>query len=185
MKKLLFSTALLLSFCCLTAQTKLSKSEKQSPAEEISYLQKSDALMKIQLKDQKQTLLKQIQKTDSMTLLLQSLISELKKGEENYNSMTQSINKLNNQTASIGHSLSKRKHYAVIAIVGSIMIVLAYLFFMNSKLVAINKNIQQNEEDLNRQLADAKEIINKISKEFNADIDEINEKLKKRDLSKF
>jgi len=199
MKKLLFSTALLLSFCYLIAQPNNSQKEKQSTTAEVLYLQKSNALLRTQLKEQKHTLLKQIQKTDSIISILQSTTSEIKKGADNQNSNTQSIYTLQKQTTSIFQALSQRKLYAIIAFIGSIIIVLIYLFYMNTKLVAINKKIKQNEEISNKQIADMKDIINKMNIEINNSIEkeiakikndlstnmnEINERLKKTSLVK-
>jgi hypothetical protein len=161
MKKLLFSTALLLSFCYLLSQTNNSLKDKQSITEDVLLLQKSNALLKIQLNEQKHTLLKQIQKTDSIISILQSTNSEIKKGVDNQYSITQCIYNLKEQTTNISQALSERKFYSIIAFIGSIIIVLIYLFYLKKKSVAINKNIKQNVENLNKQLSQMNENIDK------------------------
>jgi len=171
MKKLLFSTALLLSFCYLLAQTNDSQKDKQSTTEDVLFLQKSNASLKIQLKEQKSTLLKQIKKTDSIILVLQSANSEIKKGADNQSSITQSVNNLQEQSTNISQSLSKRKLYAIIIFIGSVVIVLIYLLYLKTKSVAINKNIKQLEENLNKQLSGTQETINKMNYEINKTIE--------------
>ena len=63
MKKLLFSTALLLSFCYLPAQTNNSQKDEQNTTKDILFLKKSNALLKTQLNEQKQTLLNSLKIT--------------------------------------------------------------------------------------------------------------------------
>jgi len=184
MKKLLFSTALLLSFCYLPAQTDNSQKDKQSTTEDVLFLKKSNALLKIQLKEQKQTLSKQIQKTDSVISLLQSTNSEIQKGADNQNSITQSINNLKERVTNVNQALSKRKLYTIIAFIGSIIIVLLYLFYLKKKSVVISKNIKQNEENLNKQLSQVNEHIGKeifeIKEKFEKQTKEINLAIEKQ-----
>jgi len=152
MKKLLFSAALLVAFSYLPAQTNISQKEKPSTTEEILSLQKSNASLRNQVKEQKLALLKQIQKTDSVIAVLQSANSEIKKGAENQNSNSQSVSKLNEQTKRISQAFYKRKLYAIIAFVGSIILVLIFLTYLGRKFASVNQNIKTNEENLNNQL---------------------------------
>jgi len=174
MKKLLFSTALLLSFCYLLAQT----SNSQSPVKEILSLQKSNASLKMQLKEQKITLLKQTQKTDSIFSMLQAANVEIKKGVESQNAINQSIASLKEQTANINQVLSVRKTYSIIAFIGFIIIVMILYFYMERKSAVINKSIKKNEEKfemqlsqmserLEKEIADVKENIEKQKSEIN------------------
>ncbi|NCO56278.1 MAG: hypothetical protein GW876_12885, partial [Bacteroidetes bacterium] len=160
MKKLLFSTALLLSFCYLPAQTNNSQKDEQNTTKDILFLKKSNALLKTQLNEQKQTLLKQTQKTDSIISILQTATNEIKKGADNQNSVTQSIGNLNELTTNISQAFIKRRLYAIIAFIGSIIIVLLCLFYLKKKSVAINKNIKQNEENLNNKISQMNEHLN-------------------------
>lgn len=178
MKKLLFITAMLLSFCYLSAQTNILQKEKQNITDDITFLQKSNAGLKIQLNDQKQILLKEIEKTDSIFSLLQSTNSEVRKSTDHQNSIASSITNLEDQTSKMSSSLHKRKFYVIFGIVASFIFVLVYLLYMRAKLstmkmeinekeIALNKKILQTEENVNNGIDDIKVMFSKHQKEMN------------------
>lgn len=166
MKKLLFLTALLFSFCYLPAQTNTLQKEKDNINNDIVLLQKSNAGLKIQLNDQKQILLKEIEKTDSIFSLLQSTNSEIQKSAVNQNSIASLMTKLEDQTSKMSTSLHKRKYYVIFGIVASFIFVLVYLLYMRAKLSTLKIEMNQKETDLNNKILKTEEYVN-------AGIDEI------------
>lgn len=166
MKRLLFITAMLISFSYLPAQTNILQKEKDNITNDIVLLQKSNAALKVQLNDQKQILLKEIEKTDSIFSLLQSINSEIQKSAVSQNSIASSMTKLEDQTSKMSMSLHKRKYYVIFGLVSSFIFVLVYLLYMRSKLSTLKIEMNQKETDLNNKILKTEEYIN-------AGIDEI------------
>ena len=187
MKKLLLLLAVLPLLCCnLLAQ---------NVNDDVLLLQKSNASLKSQLKDQRTILSNQIKKTDSIMSLLQSANSEIKKNADNQNSINQSIGDLKNQTANInqgfsnvGHAFSKRKNYSIIAFIGSIFIVLIYLFYLGKKFARTDENINTISKKVNktieREILSVKEIFNEqlslSAKTFDEKMTKLNETFEKK-----
>ena len=173
MKKSIFIAALMLSNCYLKAQTNNTQKDSQNNSADILLLQKSNALLKNQLNDQNQNLLQEIRKTDIIITILQTANNEIQQEAEKQNAISKSINNLNEHTKNISQSFSKRKLYAIIAIIGGIFLVLIYLIYVMKKLSAINNNIKQKEEDLNKNIA-------QINDNNNSKIDELRVRFEKQ-----
>jgi hypothetical protein len=170
MKKLLFLAVLPLLYCNLPAQNVNDN--------DFLILQKSNALLKIQLNEQKQTMLEQIIKTDSIISMLQSATGEIKKNADNQTSITQSIADLNEKTTNISQAFIDRRLYAIIAIIGFAIIILIFLFYMKRKFSAIKSDINQSEMNfiikisqtndyIKNEISEIKVQLEKQSKEFN------------------
>jgi len=187
MKKLFLLLAVLPLLCCnLLAQ---------NVNDDVLLLQKSNASLKSQLKDQRTILSNQIKKTDSIMSLLQSANSEIKKNADNQNSINQSIGDLKNQTANINqgfsnvsYAFSKRKNYSIIAFIGSIFIVLIYLFYLGKKFACTDENINTMSKKVNKtiesEILSVKEIYNEqlslSAKTFDGKMTELNETFEKK-----
>jgi len=187
MKKLLLLLAVLPLLCCNILA--------QNVNDDVLLLKKSNALLKSQLKDQRTILSNQIKKTDSIISLLQSANSEIKKYSDNQNSINQSIDDLKKQTTNfnqgfrnVGQAFSKRKNYSIIAFIGSIFIVLIYLFYLGKKFARTDENINTISKKVNKtiesEILSVKEIFNEqlslSAKTFDEKMTELNETFEKK-----
>lgn len=174
MKKLILIAVLPLLFCKLSAQNVNDK--------DFLILQKSNALLNIQLNEQKQTLLKQTKKIDSITSILQTATGEIKKNTAGQTSITQSISDLNEKTTNISQAFIDRRLYAIIAIIVIVIIVLIFFFYLKRKFSSVNNDIMQTETNLIKKISQTNDHINietsemkaqyeKQSKEINLAID--------------
>ncbi|MBU0488135.1 MAG: hypothetical protein KKD31_09320 [Bacteroidetes bacterium] len=171
MKKLFLLAVLPLLLLSMQAQT---------VNEDVLQLQKANASLRSQLKEQRMLLTDQTKKNDSIISLLQSAVGNqqnaiiaqglaITEQQSDFNNHQTSIN-------AIGDAFGKRKHYAIIAAIVSVVLGLLFLWFLRKRLHAMKKAIAQNEENLNskmtqissqidRQIGEIKELVEKQSKE--------------------
>ncbi len=161
MKKLIFSTVLLLSFCIFLVQTGNSQNDLQSIKDEVTSLKKSNASLKSQLIEQKKAIDIQTQKTESIITLLKSAGNEIKKNADNQTSIYGSIKNLNEKSARVSQAFSYRKKLAIIAFICALIGGIVFLFLLIRKLSAINKTVKGNEADYKKGLLQMNDQMNK------------------------
>lgn len=186
MKKLLFISAMLLSFCYLPAQTNILQKEKDNITHDIVSLQKSNAGLKNQLNEQKQILIKEIVKTDSIFSLLHSTNSEIRKSTDHQSSIAAKIANLEDQTSEMSMSLHKRKFYVIFGLAASLIFVVVYLLYMRAKLSTLKLEMNQKEKDLHVKISQTETAVSKGIDEmktmFSEQQKEINNTLEKQKL---
>ncbi|MBI3511521.1 MAG: hypothetical protein HY064_12740 [Bacteroidetes bacterium] len=159
MKKILLSLLLPSLFFSLSAQ---------NVNDDVLHLQKSNASLKSQLKEQQALLSEQTRKTDSIFSLLQSASGEIKKNTDSQNSITHSISDLKEQTknssqitSNISDAFGKRRTAAIIGLLVSAVIALLFLFYLKKKLSAVNNGMKQNEENFNQKFSQINQFLDK------------------------
>lgn len=175
MKKILFLLFPIYSvLCCNLAAQNINN--------DVLVLQKSNASLKSRLNEQNLILLKQIHTSDSILALLQVATIEIKKNADNQKNINAAVSKLQTQTSStnratadISNAFGKRKMYGLIAGIGFIILILAVFLFFRNKLLVLKSEVKQNDENVNRNVAQLNDFVDKelgelrtiVTKNFN------------------
>ena len=142
----------------------------QTVNEDVMAIKKSNDALKARLAEQNKILSKQVKTSDSLIALIQVTNTEVKKSLENQNGMNQSVVKLQQQAASsnlalknISEAFAKRKLYAVLGALVSVLVVLLYTLYFKKKLFGMNESRKQMEEELKKKMEQQMESLNHLS----------------------
>lgn len=159
MKKFLLVIGLPFIFCQLTAQ---------NVNEDVLKLQKSNASLKVQLKQQNDMLAKQTHTSDSIISSLQSTNAELKKNAEHQQAISKSFSELkthftgiNKVTTDISNAFGKRKLYALLGGGGLLLLIILLFLLVRKKVMAFKVEVKQNEEKMEREISQLNEFVDK------------------------
>ncbi len=166
MKKIVIVLVLVLTYSILLAQNSKPIVVKPSQNSDLVALQKTNAILKMTLNELKVIVAMQNTKIDSLVLVLNTSVIELKKSADNQAKLNESIVALKTQTSNISDAFIMRKNIAMIGFLGFVFFMILLWLFISRKFKFVNKRIFENNEKINLKVETENEMLKIEISEF-------------------